>query len=173
MDSEERPKARSLRPLATLWPFIRRYRGTLVAALAALVVAAVAMLALPVALRYLIDRGFADGDIGTINRYFAWFLAAAVVFGGFAALRYYLVSWLGERVVADIRTAVYDRVIRMDPLFFEVTRVGEVLSRLTTDTTLVQSISGVSLSIALRSTLTVFGALIMLLATSPQLTCSR
>ena len=170
MDSEERPKARSLRPLATLWPFIRRYRGTLVAALAALVVAAVAMLALPVALRYLIDRGFADGDIGTINRYFAWFLAAAVVFGGFAALRYYLVSWLGERVVADIRTAVYDRVIRMDPLFFEVTRVGEVLSRLTTDTTLVQSISGVSLSIALRSTLTVFGALIMLLATSPKLT---
>jgi len=170
MTAEERPKARSLRPLATLWPFIRPYGGTLAAAMAALLVAAVAMLALPVALRYLIDRGFAGGDVGTINRYFEWFLAAAVVFGFFAALRFYLVSWLGERVVADIRAAVYDRVIRMDPLFFEVTRIGEVLSRLTTDTTLVQSISGVSLSIALRSTLTLTGALIMLMATSFRLT---
>ncbi len=170
MDSEERPKADTLKPLATLWPFIRPYRATLAAALGALLVAAVAMLALPVALRYLIDRGFAGGDVGTINRYFAWFLAAAVVFGGFAALRFYLVSWLGERVVADIRTAVYDRVIRMDPLFFEVTRIGEVLSRLTTDTTLVQSISGASLSVALRTSLTLVGALIMLLATSLELT---
>ena len=170
MISEERPRATSLRPLATLWPFIRPYRGTLAAALAALLIAAVAMLALPVALRYLIDRGFADGDVGTINRYFAWFLAAAMMFGGFAALRFYLVTWLGERVVADVRTAVYDRVIRMDPLFFEVTRIGEVLSRLTTDTTLVQSISGVSLSIALRTSLTATGAMIMLLATSLQLT---
>ncbi len=169
METEERPKSRSLRPLATLWPFIRPYTPTLVAALAALLVAAAAMLALPVALRFLIDRGFADGDVGTINRYFGWFLAAAVVFGGFAALRFYLVTWLGERVVADIRTRVYDRVIRMDPLFFEVTRTGEVLSRLTTDTTLVQSISGVSLSIALRTTITLIGALIMLLATSPRL----
>ena len=166
MTLEERPKATSLRPLATLWPFIRPYRGTLLAALAALLVAATAMLALPVALRYLIDQGFADSDVGTINRYFAGFLGAAIVFGGFAALRFYLVTWLGERVVADIRTAVYDRVIRMDPLFFEVTRVGEVLSRLTTDTTLVQSISGVSLSIALRTSLTAAGALIMLFATS-------
>lgn len=170
MISEERPRATSLRPLATLWPFIKPYRGTLAAALAALLIAAVAMLALPVALRHLIDSGFADSDVGTINRYFAWFLAAAMMFGGFAALRFYLVTWLGERVVADVRTAVYDRVIRMDPLFFEVTRIGEVLSRLTTDTTLVQSISGVSLSIALRTSLTAIGAMIMLLATSLQLT---
>jgi len=166
MDSEERPGGRSLRPLATLWPFIRPYTPTLFAALLSLLVAAAAMLALPVALRYLIDRGFGDGDVGTINRYFGWFMAAAAVFGGFAALRFYLVSWLGERVVADIRSTVYDRVIRMDPLFFEVTRTGEVLSRLTTDTTLVQSISGVSLSIALRTTLTLVGALIMLMLTS-------
>ncbi|WP_405231295.1 ABC transporter transmembrane domain-containing protein [Lentisalinibacter salinarum] len=166
MDPEERPGGRSLRPLATLWPFIRPYTPTLFAALFALLVAAAAMLALPVALRYLIDRGFGDGDVGTINRYFGWFMAAAAVFGGFAALRFYLVSWLGERVVADIRSTVYDRVIRMDPLFFEVTRTGEVLSRLTTDTTLVQSISGVSLSIALRTSLTLIGALIMLMLTS-------
>ncbi len=166
MDSEERPKGRSLRPLATLWPFIRPYTPTMLAALGALLVAAVAMLSLPIALRYLIDRGFGDGDVGTINRYFGWFMAAAGVYGGFAALRFYLVTWLGERVVADIRSRVYDRVIRMDPLFFEVTRTGEVLSRLTTDTTLVQSISGVSLSIALRTSLTLVGALIMLMLTS-------
>ncbi len=115
----------------------------------ALLVAAVAQLALPVALRYLIDDGLAVRDAATINRYFVLFLVAAVVFGAFAALRFYLVTWLGERVVADVRNAVYANVVRMDPTFFEVTRTGEVLSRLTADTTLVQSISGVGISITL------------------------
>ena len=169
-NSTERPKSSSLKPLKSLVPFIMAYRGTLLAALAALLVASAAMLALPIALRYLIDNGFAANDVGTINRYFGWFFAAAAVFGGFAALRYYLVSWLGERVVADIRTAVYDRVIRMDPTFFETTRTGEVLSRLTADVTLVQSVSGVSLSIALRATVNLFGGLVMLALTSLQLT---
>ncbi len=168
--STERPKASSLKPLKTLVPFILRYRGVLVAALLALLIASVALLALPVALRYLIDNGFAANDVGTINRYFGWFFAAAALFGGFAALRYYLVSWLGEKVVADIRTAVYDRVIRMDPTFFETTRTGEVLSRLTTDTTLVQSVSGVSLSIALRTSVSLVGGLVMLALTSVKLT---
>ena len=110
-NSTERPKGTSLKPLKTLVPFILAYRGTLFAALLSLLVASVALLALPVALRYLIDNGFATNDVGTINRYFGWFFAAAAAFGGFAALRYYLVSWLGERVVADIRrqfmTALY------------------------------------------------------------------
>ena len=149
----DRPKADSLKPLRTLWPFITPYSGTLVAALFALLVASAAMLAMPVALRYLIDNGFMAQNMGTVNRYFFWFLLASLLFSLFASLRYYLVTWLGERVVADIRNAVYARVIRMDPSFFEVTRTGEVLSRLTTDTTLVQSISGSGLSIALRSTL--------------------
>jgi len=127
------------------------------------------MLALPIALRYLIDNGFIAQDIGTVNRYFGWFLAAALLFSAFAALRYYLVTWLGERVVADLRNAVYQRVIGMDPAFFEVTKTGEVLSRLTTDTTLVQSISGVGLSIALRSSLNLAGGLVLLVLTSPQL----
>jgi len=165
-----RPKGKSLKPLKSLVPFILAYRGTLFAALAALLIASAALLALPVALRYLIDNGFAANDVGTINRYFGWFFAAAAVFGGFAALRYYLVSWLGERVVADIRTAVYDRVIHMDPTFFETTRTGEVLSRLTADTTLVQSVAGVSLSIALRTSVSLVGGLIMLALTSVQLT---
>ena len=169
-NTTERPKGSSLKPLKSLVPFILAYRGTLFAALASLLVASTALLALPVAMRYLIDNGFAANDVGTINRYFGWFFAAAAVFGGFAALRYYLVSWLGERVVADIRTAVYDRVIRMDPTFFETTRTGEVLSRLTADTTLVQSVSGVSLSIALRTTINLIGGLMMLALTSVQLT---
>jgi ATP-binding cassette subfamily B protein len=168
--NSERPKGMSLRPLKTLVPFILTYRGTLIAALLALLVASIALLALPVALRYLIDNGFAANDVGTINRYFTWFFAAAAVFGAFAALRFYLVSWLGERVIADIRTAVYDRVIRMDPVFFETTKTGEVLSRLTTDTTLVQTISGVSLSIALRTFLALVGGLVMLALTSVKLT---
>jgi ATP-binding cassette, subfamily B, bacterial len=167
--NSHRPKGKSLKPLRALAPFLWRYRGTMLLALGALLIASGAMLALPVAVRYLIDHGMAAGDASTINRYFLGFLAAAVVFGVFAALRYYLVTWLGERVVSDIRAAVYRRVLRMDMTFFEVTRTGEVLSRLTTDTTLVQSISGVGISIALRSALNLVGALVMMGATSPKL----
>ena len=169
-NSSERPRGTSLKPLKSLVPFVLAYKGVLYAALGALLVASVALLALPVALRYLIDNGFASNDVETINRYFGWFFAAATVFGGFAALRYYLVTWLGERVVADIRQAVYERVVRMDPMFFETTRTGEVLSRLTADTTLVQSVAGVTLSIALRTSLAFVGGLIMLALTSVQLT---
>ena len=99
----------------------------------------------------------AAGSAATINGYFIAFLGVAVLFGVFAALRFYIVTWLGERVVADMREAVYRRVVRMDPQFFEVTRTGEVLSRLTTDTTLVQSIAGSGLSIALRSSINLRG----------------
>ena len=168
-DATDRPRARSLRPLAALSPFMRPYRGRLAVALIALVVAAAAMLSLPVALRQLIDHGLATQSSSTVNRYFVGFLAAAVAFGAFAALRFYYVTWIGERVVADVRNAVYRRVIRMDPTFFEVTRTGEVLSRLTTDTTLVQTIAGSSLSVALRSLLSLSGALVMLALTSGKL----
>jgi ATP-binding cassette subfamily B protein len=156
--------------LRALVPYLRPYRGVLVLALLALLVAAAAMLALPIALRYLIDNGISSKSSDTINQYFVAFLAAAAIFGVFAALRFYLVSWIGERVVADMRSAVYARVIRMDPAFFEVTRIGEVLSRLTADTTLVQSIAGVNLSITLRSTLSLIGSLVMLGVTSFKLT---
>ncbi len=170
MITEERPKAKSLSPLRALVPYLQPYRGVLVLALLALLVAAAAMLSLPIALRFLVDNGLSSKSTDTINLYFLAFLAAAGMFGVFAALRFYLVTWLGERVVADMRSAVYARVIRMDPAFFEVTRVGEVLSRLTADTTLVQSIAGVNLSIMLRSTITVIGSLVMLAVTSLKLT---
>ncbi len=164
----DRPRARSLAPLRSLLPFLRPYRAMMAAALGALLVAAVAMLALPMALRRVIDV-LAARDAGTTNLIFLGFLAAAVIFAVFAALRFYLVTWIGERVVADLRTAVYRQVVRMDPMFYETTRVGEVLSRLTTDTTLVQSISGVNLSIILRSTLSLIGSLVLLGLTSAKL----
>ena len=166
----DRPKARSLKPLQGIWPFISPYYGTLIWAAAFLLIAAGAQLALPVAFKHLIDDGMALRNASTINRYFVLFLLAAIAFGAFAALRFYMVTWLGERVVADLRSAVYSRVIRMDPTFFEVTRTGEVLSRLTTDTTLVQSLVGSSLSMALRSAVTLIGALTLLIITSPSLT---
>ncbi|MEO6079003.1 MAG: ABC transporter transmembrane domain-containing protein [Steroidobacteraceae bacterium] len=164
-----RPKGKSLQPLGALWPFLRPYRGTLALALLALIIASAAGLALPKAVGNLIDHGMAVRDASTVNRYFIAFLVAAVVFGIFAALRFYLVTWLGERVVANVRKAVYDRVVRMDMTFFEVTRTGEILSRLTTDTTLVQSISGVGISITLRSALNLLGALVMMGVTSVKL----
>src|SRR5487761_2455823 len=169
-DTIDRPRAESLAPLRALIPFLRPYRGTLAAAMVALLAASAALLSLPYALRQVIDHGIAAKDAATINGYFVGFLAAAVLYGIFAALRFYLVTWLGERVVADLRSAVYRRVVRMDPLFYETTRTGEVLSRLTADTTLVQAISGVNLSIVLRSTLSLVGALVLLAFTSAKLT---
>jgi ATP-binding cassette subfamily B protein len=167
---EERPSGNSFKPLRGLVPYLLPHWPLLAVALGALLIAAGAQLALPIALRFLIDQGLAVRDAATINTYFIAFLAAAVAFGTFAALRFYMVSWLGERVVADIRNSVYARVIRMDPTFFEVTRTGEVLSRLTADTTLVQSIAGYGISITLRSIVSLFGSLVLLVATSLRLT---
>ena len=164
----DRPRAKSPAPLKALLPFLKPYRGRAAAAAVALLVATAAMLALPLALRRVIDV-LAAKDAGTTNRMFMGLMVAAVIFGVSAALRFFYVTWLGERVVADLRTAVYRRVVRMDPLFYETTRVGEVLSRLTTDTTLVQAISGVNLSIILRSTLTLIGSLVLLAITSAKL----
>jgi ATP-binding cassette subfamily B protein len=165
----ERPKASSLRPLRALLPFLAPYRGRLIVAFAALLIAAAAMLALPQALKNVIDQGFSAANAAAIDRYFLWLLFGAAVFAAFASLRMYLVNWIGERVVADLRSAVYARVIRMDPAFFEVTKTGEVLSRLTTDTTLIQSLSGIGLSILLRSTVSFLGSLVLLLLTSLKL----
>ncbi len=138
-------------------------------ALGALLIAAAAMLFLPMTLKNVIDQGFSNANAAAIDRYFLLLLLAAGVFAAFASLRFYLVGWVGERVVSDIRSAVYERVIRMDPAFFEVTKTGEVLSRLTTDTTLIQSLSGAGLSILLRSTISFLGSLALLMYTSLKL----
>ncbi len=168
-NSSDRPKGRSIAPLRALGPFIRPYLGTLLLAVTALLLAAAAQLSLPVALRFLIDRGLLAEDAATIDRYFIALFGVAMAFGLFAALRFYLVMWLGERVVADIRSAVYRHVVKLDAPFFEVTKTGEILSRLTTDTTLIQSITGSGLSIVIRSAVMLVGATVMLAVTSPRL----
>jgi ATP-binding cassette subfamily B protein len=169
-ETADRPKAKSLKPLRELWSYLRPYRGSLALAMVFLFLASAAQLAIPLTARNLIDQGLASQSLRQIDQYFVVFLTVTVAYGVFAAIRYSLVTWLGERVIADIRDDVYRNVIRMDTTFFEVTRTGEVLSRLTTDTTLVQGIAGVNLSITLRSIVGVLGALIAMAATSFRLT---
>ncbi len=161
---------RKLGPLAQLLPFLAPYRGTLLLALLALLIAAAASLVLPLAVREMIDQGFSRSNAAHIDRYFLLLFGVATVLGLFTAARFYLVSWLGERVVADIRSAVYRHVIHMSPVFFETTRTGEVLSRLTTDTTLIQTVVGTSMSMALRNIVMLAGGIVMMAVTSPRLT---
>ncbi|MCB1750045.1 MAG: ATP-binding cassette domain-containing protein, partial [Gammaproteobacteria bacterium] len=145
-------------------------RWTIAAALLALVAAAAATLGMPIAIRHCIDAGIAHPGNSDIGANFLALFGLALLVAGFAALRFYLVSWIGERVVADLRRAVFRHVLGLSPAFYEVTRSGELLSRLTTDTTLIQNVVGSSVSIALRSSITLLGALLMLTVTSPHLT---
>lgn len=169
-NTETRPASKSIRPLGALLPFIRPYWRTLLLALAALLASSAAVLLLPIAVRDVIDYGFTAEDAAEVDRYFLILLLFAFLIGVFSAARAYFVNWLGERVVADLRNQLFGQVLAMDMKFFEVTKVGEVLSRLTTDTTLIQSISGVGLSIVLRSTIQFFGALTLLAITNFSLT---
>ncbi|MEK6296839.1 MAG: ABC transporter transmembrane domain-containing protein, partial [Paraburkholderia tropica] len=156
-------------PLFALLPFLRPYAGRWALAFLALLTSAGATLALPVAFKYLIDRGFASGNRAHIDRYFIALFVVSLILAAATALRFYWVSWLGERVTADLRRAVYTHVMRMSPQFFETTQTGEVLSRLTTDTTLIQAVVGTSLSLGLRNALLTVGGVTMLVATSPVL----
>jgi ATP-binding cassette subfamily B protein len=166
----QRAKSRTVRPLAGLAPFLAPYRGRLLAALTALVLAAAATLSLPLAVRQMIDYGFGGEDPASVDRYFLVLFVIAAALAVFTALRYYYVTWLGERVVADIRDAVFSHMLRLNPSFFEMTRTGEVLSRLTTDTTVLQSVIGSGASVALRNLFLLAGGLFMLVLTSPGLT---
>jgi ATP-binding cassette subfamily B protein len=169
MSAVEREKGKSVRPLRQLVPLIGPYKGTLFLAILALLISSAALLAMPMAVRNVIDHGFSVEDAANVDRYFFVLLIFALVIGVFGAARAYFVNWLGERVVADLRNKVFAHVIRMDPTFFEVTRIGEVLSRLTADTTLIQSISGVGVSIVLRSMIQFVGALFLLAYTNLKL----
>ena len=162
--------------LGRLMPFLRPYRGRIVLATLALVVAAAATLTVPMAFRQLIDLGFVAQDAATggatVNRYFLALFGVAVVLGMGTAVRFYFVSWLGERVTADLRSAIYAHVLKQDPTFFETLKAGEVLSRLTADTTLVQTLIGTSVSMGLRNALLFVGALGLMVYTSPTLASS-
>ena len=164
-----RPKSRALTPLRGILPFLRPYRGRIVLAGLALIVAATATLMLPQFARGLIDsKGLTAEEARALADFYYAFVAAAVL-GLASAVRFYAVTWLGERVVADIRKAVFDNVLGLSPEFFEVTRTGEVLSRLTADTTLIQTVVGSSASLAARNLVTLTGGLIMMFVTSPKL----
>jgi len=157
--------------LTGLLPFLRPYRARIALAGLFLVLAAQATLAFPLALRNLVDGGLSHADKGAqtlaLRNHFGALFAVAVALGVFSAARFYMVSWLGERVTADLRNAVYAHVLRQSPAFFETTQTGEVLSRLTTDTTLVQTVVGSSLSMGLRNAVMGVGALAMLVWTNP------
>ncbi len=169
--STERPKSTSPKSLSGLVPFLMPYRGQIAVAGVFLVMAAVTTLAFPVALRSLIDGGLVQSDKGTqvmaLRDHFAALFGVAVALGLFSAGRFYMVSWLGERITANLRNAVYGHVLRQSPEFFESTQTGEVLSRLTADTTLVQTVVGSSLSMGLRNAVMGVGALGMLVWTNP------
>ena len=167
----ERAKSQNTKSLSGLMPFLRPYRVRIGLALVFLVMAAVATLAFPLALRSLIDGGLVQTDKGqqvmALREHFADLFGVAVALGLFSAGRFYMVSWLGERVTADLRNAVYSHVLDQSPEFFETTQTGEVLSRLSADTTLVQTVVGSSLSMGLRNLVMGIGALGILVWTNP------
>ncbi|APZ52889.1 ABC transporter transmembrane domain-containing protein [Salipiger abyssi] len=167
--AEERAKSRKLGSLGALWPFMLPYKGMMLAAVLALMATAAVSLTLPLAVRRVVDN-FSVEDGGLLDYYFLAALGIAGLLAVGTALRYALVTRLGERVVADIRKAVFDRVIGLSPVFYEKIMTGEVLSRITTDTTLIQSVIGSSVSIALRNILMMTGGLVLMLLTSAKLT---
>lgn len=165
-------KKTSLAVLTGLAPFMAPYKRRFALAGIALLVAAAATLAIPYAFRQLIDLGFntvATGSSAHVDRYFIALFAVACVLAVATAARFYMVSWLGERITADLRSAVYRHVVLQSPQFFETAQTGEVLSRLTTDTTLIQTVVGTSISMALRNLLLFIGGLAMLFVTSAKL----
>lgn len=166
-DTEAR--RRSLRPLRALKPYLMRHPVRLVGALAALVVAAMAMLTIPMAIRRMIDHGFGSADGAMIDQYFMMLIIIGVVLAGASAVRFYLVTWIGERVVADLRSDVFAHLARLGPAFYERTHSGEVMSRLTADTTQIKAAAGTAISQAVRNTIMLIGALAMMIITSPSL----
>ncbi|BCW90381.1 Putative multidrug export ATP-binding/permease protein [Alphaproteobacteria bacterium SO-S41] len=168
-EAAARPRSRDLGSLRTLLPFLKPYRVRVAFAVGALLAAAIAMLVLPMAVRSMIDHGFSRSSAEFIDSYFIALLGVAALLAAASAVRFFYVTWIGERVVADIRRKVYGHVLTLSPQFFETTRTGEVLSRLTADTTLIQTVVGSSLSMAMRNIVMLIGGVVALMLTSLQL----
>lgn len=166
---KDRPASRNVTSLKALRPYVRRYKVALALIGLFLTLAAAGTMAIPAAVGQVIDKGFMADDPETINLWFWLLFGAATVMAVAGGLRFYWVSWLGQRIVTDLRRDVYARVIRMEPEFFATTRTGEVLSRLNTDTTLVESLIGSSASVAVRNLLMLIGSSILLVVTAPSL----
>ncbi len=167
--AKRRPKGKSLKPLTSLLPFVLRYKLAIFLGFIALTVAAAVTLAVPVAIRRVIDKGFSGDDALIIDNYFLAMLAVVLALAVASSLRFYIVTWIGERVVVDLRTAVFAHLTQLSQSFYEETRTGEVLSRLTADTTQIKSAFGVSASIALRNLFLLAGAVVMMFLTSAKL----
>ena len=167
--SQERPAPRDVRTLSQLFAFLRPYRIQLTGAATVLLIAAAAVLAFGQVIRALVDEGLQSGSIEALSGTLFLFFGVVSLMAVSVAGRSYLVNWIGERVVADIRKAVFARVLSLDPAFFEVTRTGEVISRLTTDTALLQSLVGSTLAVTVRNLLLLLGGITMLALTSPKL----
>lgn len=169
-DATEAKGRRDIRPLMMLRPYLLKHRVALIGAGVALLVAASATLAIPMALRRMIDFGFQASSETFISRYFGMMIIIGAVLAVASAARFYLVNWLGERVVADLRADVFRHLTRLGPGFFDKTHSGEVMSRLTADTTQIKTAAATALSQALRDTIMVVGAVVMMFVTSPLLT---
>ncbi len=167
-DADSGAGARKIGNLRMVWDFAARYPGRIGAAIASLSVAAAATLAIPNSFRLIIDRGFSNNG-GDIDRWFQYLLGVVVVLAIATASRFYFVSWMGERVVADLRAAVLDNLLRLSPSYFEENRPAEVASRLTADTTLIEQVVGTTLSVALRNFVLAIGGMIYLFTLSPKL----
>lgn len=167
--AQRRPRSRDWRPLRALIPYLLRRRTDLALAGVFLVLSTASSLALPLAFRTVIDQGFAIGDASAVDRAFIGLGAVAALMGVFSGLRFYFVSKIGERVVADLRADVYNHLMSLSPGFFARTRIGEVLSRLTVDATLIETLVGSTASMALRGALTLIGAAAMLAITNAKL----
>jgi ATP-binding cassette, subfamily B, bacterial len=163
-------KLNNFRPLLRLLPYLAAYRGSVVKALIALIIASVATLIIPIAVRRVVDHGFSDQNATLVNQYFGFmFLVVAMLAAG-SAVRFYYVMWLGERVVADVRDDLFKHLMALTPSFYETQKTGDVVSRLTADTTLIKSAFSSTASVALRNAVMLLGTFAMMLYTSPKLT---
>lgn len=167
--TSERRQGRRLKPLLSLMPYLARYRWRAIAALAALLIAAVATLVVPIAVRRMIDFGFSRESASLINSYFTVMIALVAVLALASAARFYLVTTLGERIVADLREAVFGHLVSLSLAYFDAAKSGELISRLTADTTQIKAAVGASVSIALRNAVLFVGAAVMMMVTSPRL----
>ncbi len=167
--AKSRAKTKNLRPLVRLLPFIMKYRTQMGIALVALLVASVATLVVPIAVRRVLDNGFSTENANLINQYFLAMFAVVAALATGSAVRFYYVMWLGERIVADVRDALFRHLVELTPSFYESQKTGEVVSRLTADTTQIKSAFSSTASIALRNLVTLIGALAMMIYTSPRM----
>jgi ATP-binding cassette, subfamily B, bacterial len=166
---EGKKTSASLRPLFSLKPYLLRYKGMIAASLVALIVSAAATLAVPLAVRRMIDVGFSGIEPSLVDKYFATLLGVGLVLALASAARFYCVNWLGERVVADIRADIFKHLTGLSPAFYETVQSGEVMSRLTADTTQVKAAASTTISQALRNVVILIGAVVMMIITSPRL----